>query len=623
MADRASQNERSDAAHESSSSEIVLRGPEFLRRQAAQIGFRVRSSTVPASASKSVDALAFVASRPELTVQEAVGVFLLDQEQRRSTEGALPAEVYCRVLRTRHGIASEDLEWELVSNEFSMKCRDAASSREAARLLQQFSLRFPEHGPQLQALSDETHFDESCSLDPTHALRKNASITRSLVSTDLKQTEYNGGLDGDATHIEIDEISDASSVTLLVDSVEGEHVSPLQACSPLAKLPLILLARLEERMVEQDFEPGEFLIRQGDPGDGLFVLVDGHVDILAAGPDGTKHRIAGSVPGDILGEMALLTEEPRTADVVAATPVKSRFLSGKAFNVLVTEFPVIAQLLTQLLAERLGNRGRDALAGKTLDDYLIERRLGRGGMAIVYQARHVETDQIVALKMMSHRLVFDANALQLFQRETRLIESFDHPNIVRMLGRFRAFRSFFIVMEYCDGVTLDLIVKRNGAMSLPQFRQVMAQLASAIQSAHESGVVHRDIKPSNVMLASDGTVKLMDFGLANPIDRGVNQSSSRALITGTPRYMAPEQMNAQPAEPQADYFSLGCTAYKLLTGEDLIQSRSIVGIQKRHQHWSIPKVQGLPADIAAFLEASLQIDPKSRSVDLNEIARWV
>jgi CRP-like cAMP-binding protein len=618
MASRASQNERSDAAHHSGSSDAVLRGPEFLRRQAALVGYRARTPENSAS----VDALAFVASRPELTIPEVAGVFLLDQEERLAAGTQLPAEIYCRVLRARDEVLSQEFEWELVSNEFCLKSREAGDSRMAAQLLQQFSLRFPAHRERLEELFSETRLDETCSLQMTHAVQRSGSVTKSLMSPDLKATEFNSGLDGDATHIEIEEMSDAGSVTLLVDPVEGESVSPLKACSPFATLPLILLRRLEDRMIEQSFEPGEFLIRQGDPGDGLFILTDGYVDILAAGVNGTKHRIAGSEPGDILGEMALLTEEPRTADVVAATKVTSKFLSGEAFNDLVTEFPVIAQLLTQLLAERLGNRGRDALAGKTLDNYCIERRLGRGGMAIVYRARHITTDQVVALKMMSHRLVFDANALQLFQRETRLIESFDHPNIVRMIGRFRAFRSFFIVMEYCDGVTLDLIVKRAGAMPESQFRHVMAQLASAVQCAHEMGVVHRDIKPSNVMLTSDGIVKLMDFGLANPVDRGLTSPSNRMTITGTPRYMAPEQMNGEPADPRADYFSLGCTAYKLLTGNDLIADRTIVAIQKRHQNWSIPTISGLPSDIAAFLEAALQVDPGQRKIDLREVASW-
>jgi len=275
-------------------------------------------------------------------------------------------------------------------------------------------------------------------------------------------------------------------------------------------------------------------------------------------------------------------------------------------------------VLTKLLADRLGVLGRDVLAGKTFDDYRILHRLGKGGMAVVYQASHTETGEQVALKMMSHRLVYDARALAQFQREAQLIESFDHPHIVQMKGRFRAFRSFFIVLEYCDGVSLDIALHSKGALALPEFRRVIGQLASALLYAHDHNVVHRDIKPSNVMLTSRGDVKLMDFGLANPVD----DVESTGVVAGTPRYMPHEQLRGRSIDTRADLFALGCTAWKLLTGKDLINEQTIADIQKRHDNWQVPVVDCEDSSVCCFIQSCLQHKPDDRNVDLREIARW-
>ena len=242
-------------------------------------------------------------------------------------------------------------------------------------------------------------------------------------------------------------------------------------------------------------------------------------------------------------------------------------------------------------------------------------------MAIVYKAEHVDSSEVVALKMMSHRLVYDAKALELFQREARIIESFDHPNIVRMKGRFKAFRSYFIVMEFCPGVALDEFVRDQGYIEPDQFRSIFGQIIAGLNYAHQQGVIHRDIKPSNVMLTPDGHVKLMDFGLAKPV--AGESSRSRKLIAGTPRYMAPEQFMGRPVDTRADLFAVGVTAYKLLTGKNLISSRSLSGIERQHASWQVPDLSEHPQDIAEFVSACLQKKPDDRNVDLDAVSAWV
>ena len=393
--------------------------------------------------------------------------------------------------------------------------------------------------------------------------------------------------------------------------------SALGRSKPFSHLPASLVAQIEQQLEPRTFEPGQALMRQGEPGDGLFLITSGLVEIRTTDAAAGPHAVARVASGDIVGEMALLTEEPRTADVVAVECVETLFLPVARFDELARRHPVISRVLTRLLADRLGQADHDVLAGKTLGDHRIVRWLGRGGMAIVYQGEQLQTGERVALKMMSHRLVYDARALELFRREARIVESFDHPNIVRMKGRFRAFRSFFIVMEYCDGVSLEDTVQQRGALPMADVRPIIGQLAAALAYAHAHDVVHRDVKPSNAMLTRKGRVKLMDFGLANPVDGEV-----RGMVAGTPRYMAPEQLQGRPTGTAADLFSLGCLAWKLLTGRDLIDSSDVSAVQRRHEHWESPRSDCRDPEVRAFLLACLQRDPHDRTVDLERIARW-
>lgn len=550
------------------------------------------------------DVCEFLSQRRSLTPAECVEVIQVDQARRWPRGIGLPTETYLRFLKSVGLVADDLVEWALVISEFTVLSRQR-SATDGDALLTEFCARFPH-------LSDRLRRQVTApDSDPTRPVLRPAEPAGSdpLAATRVN-VRHPDPIDLDATTLDIDS-GDGSSLTLEAVGVVHDPLSVLGRCTPFAKLPPVLVRRIEDRMQRVRFEPGEYLMRQGEAGDGLFVLTKGWVRIEAADPSGQSHAIAESGPGEILGEMALLTDEPRTASVVATEPVEASFLPGKVFDEMASEYPVISRLLTQLLAERLGHSGRDALAGKTLNRYRIRQRLGRGGMAIVYQAEDLESAETVALKMMSHRLVYDADSLRLFQREASIIESFDHPNIVRMLGRFKAFRSYFIVMEFCDGVSLDRISRQHGPLPEVVVRLVLTQLATALRYAHDRNVVHRDIKPSNVMLTRTGDVKLMDFGLANPLDEG----STTGHIAGTPRYMAPEQLRGEPVDTRADLFAFGMTAWKLITGRDLITEKSLIGIQKRHAAWKIPPLEGVPEDLTRLIESCLSLTPAERSLD--------
>jgi CRP-like cAMP-binding protein len=410
--------------------------------------------------------------------------------------------------------------------------------------------------------------------------------------------------------------------TRRVPRARGSWDTKVGALASFSELSADLLLEIESAMTERRFEAGETLMRQGDPGDCLMVVQEGEVEVIVA-HEGARHVLKRAGPGEVFGEMALLTREARTASVVALTPVRALVLSVEDFHRLARKEPALAEVLSHLTARRLGAETYDALSGKIFHGYTIRRRLGRGGMAVVYEAHESATGRRVALKMMSHRLAFRDKARQRFQQEADLIESFDHENIARMLGRFEAFHTFFIVMEYCDGSSLDRILKEHGPTAVADARRILGQLSSALAYAHERRIAHRDINPSNVMLNRDGVVKLMDFGLARPLE---GSSDAEWEIEGTPPYLAPEQLRGQPSGIPADIYGLGGLAWAILTGASLFQGKSFKALAEEHRAWRIPSVSealpGLDADLREFLTVSLARDPQKRSVNLRAIASW-
>jgi CRP-like cAMP-binding protein len=395
------------------------------------------------------------------------------------------------------------------------------------------------------------------------------------------------------------------------------------ACVLLAELAPRVASLLEEHMHEEQFADDEYLIRQGEPGDSLMVIRSGQVQIGTTDEHGRRNWIARSGRGQVLGEMALLTGEPRTADVIAVKPVRAMVLPAEEFHRLARQYPEISVVLTNIVARRLGASDHDVLAGKTLGGWLIHGRLGKGGMSVVYDAED-SRGRRAALKMMSHRLVYEEDACRQFQREAEIIQRFDHPNVVGMYDRFAAFHTFFLALEFCEGRPLDLLLRRIGPLPEDDVRKIVGQLAAGLDYAHRAGVIHRDIKPSNVMAAEDGTLKIMDFGLARPVDEA--PSTPEAAVVGTPAYMAPEQLLGERLTVAADLFSLGAVIWELLAGKRLMGTFNFAQIMRMHAAWTPPSVRDrLPhvsPELATIVETCLALDPAERRVDLAQLASW-
>jgi serine/threonine protein kinase len=208
--------------------------------------------------------------------------------------------------------------------------------------------------------------------------------------------------------------------------------------------------------------------------------------------------------------------------------------------------------------------------------------LGRGGMGVVYRARHRHLNRPVALKVLSPRLTTAAEARRRFEREIHVLGGLHHPGIVMATDAGRAGGAAYLVMELVDGIDLSRLVRQGGPLSVAEACEVARQMADALAAAHQAETVHRDVKPSNVMVDRRGRVKLLDFGLAHlSILSNDSFETSLGRLLGTLDYMAPEQaVDQDRLDFRADIYSLGATLFYLLMGQPPHGShtgRSLVG----------------------------------------------
>lgn len=394
----------------------------------------------------------------------------------------------------------------------------------------------------------------------------------------------------------------------------------------LSGLPHPALALLAEAVTVRRFAPGDALMEQGAEGDCMMILREGTAQVSVTGDDGICRVLAQVGPTTVLGEMALLTKEPRSADVLALGHVEALVVGLDAFSRLVSKYPDVAMVLTHLVAERLGHVPRDALRDKVLGGYRIKRRLGVGATAVVYRGEEVATGRTVALKMLSHRLAFDKVAIQRFHREVAIVERLRHENVARVYATFEAFATYFMAMEFCDGLNLAELIARNGALPVAQVRGLLGQIACALEHVHEHDVIHKDLKPANVMINRDGTVKLMDFGISRPPLDMTADSSVERFFAGTPRYMAPEQFRMLEADPLVDTYALGCLGYEMLAGEAPFQVDTLAELVRAKTAGDLPPIETIrpdvDADLARVIHTALEESPAQRKVDMEELCSW-
>jgi len=206
-------------------------------------------------------------------------------------------------------------------------------------------------------------------------------------------------------------------------------------------------------------------------------------------------------------------------------------------------------------------------AERLIEGYDILARIGKGGMGTVFKAIHLDSGRLVALKILPISLAKDRNYIRRFLREARAASELSHPNITRVfeVGNYRGV--FYFTMEYVEGETLLERIRRLGRLSATEALRIAEGVARGLAHAHQHNIVHRDVKPENIIIATDGTVKLTDLGLAKRIDDVEQDITVTGQVVGTPCYMSPEQISApKTVDHRADIYALGATLYHMVTG---------------------------------------------------------
>jgi eukaryotic-like serine/threonine-protein kinase len=241
-----------------------------------------------------------------------------------------------------------------------------------------------------------------------------------------------------------------------------------------------------------------------------------------------------------------------------------------------------------------------AFALNTLDGrYHVVDRIAAGGMGEVYRAHDAVLERPVAIKVLHRSLAGDAGFVERFRREARAAASLNHQNIVAVHDWGSVDGIYYMVMEYVAGRSVRELLNEEGVLAPAQAVDVLEQTLSALQHAHRQGIVHRDIKPENLMVTRDGVVKVADFGLARAFADA--QITEAGTVTGTVQYLAPEQLQGEPADPRTDLYALGVVAFELLTGRLPFTGETPMAIAYKHIHERVP----MPSSFNPAVPASL------------------
>ena len=271
-------------------------------------------------------------------------------------------------------------------------------------------------------------------------------------------------------------------------------------------------------------------------------------------------------------------------------------------------------------------------SGNTLGPYTITAKIGAGGMGEVYRARDTKLDRDVALKVLPEAFTSDPDRLARFEREAKVLASLNHPNIGGIYGLEESDGVKALVLELVEGPTLaDRIAQ--GPIPVDEALPIAKQIAEALEAAHEQGVIHRDLKPANIKVRDDGTVKVLDFGLAKAFDPTPAGDSDQSptltaaatqmgVIMGTAAYMSPEQARGKPVDKRADIWAFGVVLYEMLTGRRTFEgedvSLTLSAVLQREPDWD-----AIPDDISpvlgSFLRRCLGKDPKRRVHDVADV----
>ncbi len=277
-------------------------------------------------------------------------------------------------------------------------------------------------------------------------------------------------------------------------------------------------------------------------------------------------------------------------------------------------------------------------AGSRLGPYVIADLIGEGGMGQVYRATDTHLKRTVAIKVLPEAMARDGERLARFQREAEVLARLNHPQIAQIYGLEKSDAAIALVMELVEGLTLEERIAQ-GPIAVDEALPIAKQIAEALEAAHDQGIIHRDLKPANIKLRPDGSVKVLDFGLAKALDTadGIRQTADgksisptitspamtqAGMILGTAAYMSPEQAKGRAVDRRADVWAFACVMYEMLTGRRAFAGDDVAevlaAVIKSEPDWSL-----LPADVSPALRLHLQRalakDPRTRVQSVGDL----
>ncbi|WP_460910760.1 serine/threonine protein kinase [Spirosoma areae] len=263
------------------------------------------------------------------------------------------------------------------------------------------------------------------------------------------------------------------------------------------------------------------------------------------------------------------------------------------------------------------------MKGRLIHHYRVESLLGEGGMGTVYQAIDTHLERLVAVKMLHTHLVSQTSFMERFRNEALILARLNHPNIAVVYNFLQDGSDYFMAMEYVEGDSLETLIRRTGPLPAAVAAEITRQGLEGLAHAHRKGILHRDIKPANLMLTPEGSIKLMDFGIARVV--GNQRLTQVNRIVGTLEYMAPELVQGEAPSPASDLYAMGILLYELLSGKLPFASRTDYALMQaiiQEKPIALRKLNAsVPKELEAIVHRALEKNPAKRFADAKEFQR--
>jgi serine/threonine protein kinase len=265
----------------------------------------------------------------------------------------------------------------------------------------------------------------------------------------------------------------------------------------------------------------------------------------------------------------------------------------------------------------------DPYLGRVFGNYELVKKVGQGGMGLVYKGRQVSLDRVVAVKILNKSLCDNAEFIKRFEREAKSIARINHPNIMAVYDFGQTDGLYYMVTEFIEGASLSKQISDRVMLSIEDFAPLLVQSLAGLAHVSTSGIVHRDIKPDNILVTLDGVAKIADFGLAKDVSRNdTTDLTAVGLAMGTPAYMSPEQCMGRKLDGRSDIYALGVTAYLALTGEKPFTGQSSFEIMTKQREFTPPAPRQLnpaiPKEVSDMIMKMLAKTPQDRFKDAED-----